>query len=128
MRSFWLLALVVLAAIGCGSPAEKMQTRQAATWPALETLQQDVIIGAGMEMEMAGPQQAQRTMAMPHVAKVIDDFANEAIPSRFATATREAAKKEVVENLRKFSEGGSDDELKALWQDVMAAVQTLTAP
>jgi hypothetical protein len=128
MRRFALLVLLLIVSAGCGNPAEKLGGQEAPRWPALEALQQDAIVGVGMELDMAGPQQAKRSAALPHVAKIIDDFANEPIPGKFATPEREAAKKELVESYRKFIEGGSDDQLKELWQKVMASNQTLTAP
>ncbi|MBL7044951.1 MAG: hypothetical protein ISR77_40365 [Pirellulaceae bacterium] len=128
IRNRWLLAFVLLMLAGCGNPAAKMQSQETPNWPALDALQQDAIIGIGMGMDMGGPKEAQRATSTPAFKKVVDDFANAPIPSKFATSEREAAKTQLVENLRKFSQGGSDDELKALWEQIGANVKTLTTP
>lgn len=128
-RNCWLLAFVTLMLVGCGSdPAETMQSQEAPTWPALDALQQDGIMGIGMEMDMQGPKAAQQAASRPDVKKLVDDFANESIPSKFATSEREAAKTQLVQDLKKFSEGGTDEELKALWEKIGASVKVLTTP
>jgi hypothetical protein len=119
---------MTLLLVGCGSdPAQKMQSQTAPSWPALDVLQQS-ISGMGMAMDMEGPAAAQRDAAKPDFQQIIDEFASQPIPSEFSTPARETAKTQLVEDLKKFSEGGTDEELKALWEKIGAGIKTLTTP
>jgi len=127
----WVLALAVLVA-GCdggASQRRKLEGQQAPTWPALQAFQGEggfVTVGMGIDRE--GPQSAKKAAAAASFKQLLDNLDKEPIPSSFATAAREAAKKDVVDSLRKLAEAGSDDEIKKLWEKAKASMQTLTSP
>ena len=82
----------------------------------------------GMGMQMEGPSTAKKAAAAPKFQELVDAFDKEPIPSSFATPARQAAKKNVVEALRKLPQAASDDEAKKLWQEVQDNMQTISAP
>ena len=79
----------------------------------------------GMSLQMQGPQAAKKAAAAPAFNQLLDSFEKEAIPSEFATAEREAAKKTFVESLRGIAKAASDDEIKTLWEKARESIGTM---
>jgi hypothetical protein len=131
-RAFYLFALLALIAAGCdpgASARKKMEGTRAPEWPALKAMNGDGgLITVGMSMQTQGPKAAQKAAAAPAFSQLLDSFEKEAIPSEFATAEREAAKKTFVESLRGIAKGGSDDEIKALWDKARESMGTMGRP
>ena len=129
--SLGLSALVaVLIVAGCDTGQKrKLEGQKAPDWPALQALRGEggfVTVGMGLQME--GPQSAKKAAAAPSFKQLLDNFEKEPIPSSFSNAAREAAKKELVESLRKIAEAGSDSDIKALWEKAQGSMKTLSAP
>lgn len=125
----WGVILLLGVLVGCGNDAqERMGGTVAPSWPELATLQDTCITAIGMGMDMEGPKSALQAASAPAFKEAIDGFEGTPIPSQFASGARESAKTELIKNLRAFAEGGTDDELKALWDKIQQNVKTLTAP
>ena len=131
-RAFCLLALLALLVAGCdpgASAKKKMQGTRAPEWPALQAMNgPGGLITVGMSMQAQGPKAAQQAAAAPAFNQLLDTFEKEAIPSEFSNAEREAAKKTFVESLRGLAKGGSDQEIKALWEKTRESMGTLGRP
>ena len=131
-RAICLLALLALIVTGCdpGSSARKrMEGTAAPTWPALQQMNdQGGLMTVGMSMQMGGPKEAQKAASAPAFKQLLDNLEKEAIPSTYSTAEREAAKKTFVESLRAIAKGGSDDEIKALWDKARESMGKMTSP
>lgn len=131
-RTFYLLVLLALIVAGCdpGSNARKqMEGARAPDWPALQAMKGDGgLMTVGMSMQMEGPAGAQKAAAAPAFGQLLDNFEKEAIPSEFATVERQAAKKALVESLRGIAKGGSDDEIKALWEKAQQSMSAIAKP
>ncbi len=82
----------------------------------------------GMSMQREGPKAAQAAAAAPAFTQLLDNLDKEPIPSTFSTPEREAAKKAFVESVQTIAKGGSDDEIKALWEKALDSMQKLTSP
>jgi hypothetical protein len=128
-----LLALVVaLIVAGCdasSSAKRKMEGQKAPSWPALDALAGDggmQPIGMSLQMENS-PKAAKKAAADPKFKELLDNFEKEAIPFTFSTAAREAAKKDLVESLRKIADA-SDSDVKAIWEKATASLGTLKSP
>lgn len=128
-RAFYLVVLLALLVAGCdpGAGAKKqMEGARAPDWPALQAMKGDGgLMTVGMAMQMEGPKGAQKAAAAPAFSQLLDNFEKEAIPSEFATAERQAAKKTFVESLRGLAKAGSDDEIKALWEKAQASMSAI---
>lgn len=125
----WSVILLLGVLAGCeNDAAKKMGGAIAPTWPELTALEDNCIKAISMGMDMEGPEAAVQAASAPQFKEALDGFENAAIPSEFANATRKTAKSELVQNLRKFSEGGTDDELKALLDKIQGNLSTLTTP
>lgn len=106
-----------------------MEGAPAPTWPALQAMTgEGGMMMVGMSMQMEGPQAAKKAATAPAFSQLVDNFEKEAIPSEFATAEREAAKKTFVESLRGIAKGGSDTEIKALWEKARESMGAMTKP
>lgn len=131
-RAYCLLALLALIVVGCepGASAKKqMQGAAAPTWPALQALQgQGGLMDVGMALDRQGAKGAKEAASAPQFKQLVDEFEKAPIPSGFASSARETAKKNVVESLRKIAAGGSDEEVKALWQKVRDNMNTVSSP
>lgn len=129
-RTTWLVVVLLLGVIaGCGSDAaKKMGGGLPPSWPELDAVNEVCVTAIGMGMDMEGPAAAHQAASTPEFKQAVDAFESAPIPSEFATAARETAKTELVQNLRAFIEGGSDDELKALFEKIGANHQALTTP
>jgi hypothetical protein len=131
-RVFCLLALLAVIAAGCdpaSSTRKKLEGPKTPNWPAKQALQDEGgIITVGMGIQMEGPKAGAKAAAAPRFKELLDKFEKEPIPSAFSTPPREAAKKDLVENLRKMAAGGSDDEIKALWTKAQENLKALAAP
>lgn len=124
-----LLALSAVIVAGCSQTAstrKKLEGEQTPNWPALQALRDEGgITTVGMGMQMEGPKAAAKAAAAPRFKELLDAFEKEAIPFSFSTANREAAKKDLVDSLRKIAAGGSDDEIKALWAKAQENLKTV---
>lgn len=131
-RTHYLLVLLALVVVGCegsGSQRQRMEGTRAPNWPALQALNdQGGMMTVGMALQMQGPSAAKKAAAAPEFKKLLDTFETTPIPSQFANAARETAKKELVESLRKLAEAGSDAEVKELWEKARASMRTLSSP
>lgn len=131
-RAFCFLPLLVLLVAGCdpgASARKKMEGAPAPTWPALQALNgEGGMINVGMSMQREGPKAAQKAAAAPAFNQLLDNLEQEAIPSEFSTPAREAAKKDLVESLRKLAKAQSDDEIKALWDKTRENMGKLAGP
>jgi len=131
-RAFCLLALLALIVAGCDpgtSARKKMEGAEAPTWPALQAMTgQGGMMTVGMSLQVEGPQGAQKAAAAPAFNQLLDNLEKEPIPSKFSTPERNAAKKAYVENLRAIAKGGSDDEIKALWEKARESMAAMTRP
>lgn len=131
-RAFYLLALLALIMAGCdpGANARKtMEGTRTPDWSALQAINgQGGLMTVGMAMDTQGPSAAQQAAAAPEFKQLLDNFDLQAIPSEFSTPEREAAKKTFVESLRKIAEGGSDDEIKALWEKARDSMGIIGRP
>lgn len=125
-----VVALVVAGCDGTASQKSRLEgQQQAPTWPALQAFNgESGLPVVGMGMERQGPKAGKQAAATPQFKGLLDAFEKEPIPSKWATAAREAAKKDVVDSLRKLAEAGSDDEIKSLWDKAMAGMKTINAP
>lgn len=131
-RAHCLLALLALIVAGCepgGSAKKQMEGSAAPTWPALQALQGDGgLMVVGMALGREGPKAAQDAASSPKFKELVDNFEKAPLPTGYASAARETAKKNVVEALRKIAQGGSADELKTLWKQVQDNMTAVTAP
>lgn len=131
-RASCLLALLAVIVAGCSEAAstrKKLEGQQAPNWPALQALRDEGgIITVGMGMQMEGPKAAAKAAAAPRFKELLDSFEKEPIPSAFSTSKRQAAKKDLVDALRKIAAGGSDDEIKALWEKAQENLKTVGTP
>ncbi len=131
-RTFCLLALLALVVAGCdpGTNArKKMEGPSAPTWPALQAVQgEGGLMAVGMSLDTQGPSAAKQAAATPRFKELLDGFEKAPIPSEFSTAAREAAKKDIVETMRKFPDAASDAEVKELWQKVRGAMMKVGSP
>jgi len=124
-----VVAVLVAGCDGSASQKRKLEGQQAPSWPAQQALAgEGGIPSVGMGMDREGPKSAKKAAAAPAFKELLDAFEKEAIPSKWSTAAREAAKKDLVDSLRKLAEAGSDDEIKALWEKAQASMNTLGAP
>jgi len=106
-----------------------MEGRGAPTWPALQAMNdQGGLMTVGMSMQVEGPKAAQKAAAAPAFNQLLDNLEKAPIPSEFATAEREAAKKTFVESLRAMAKADSDDEIKALWEKARDHMGKMTSP
>lgn len=131
-RAFCSLALLALLVAGCepgASARRQMEGAKAPDWPELQALQGDGgLMVVGMALDREGAKAATKAAAAPQFKQLVDAFEKAPIPSGYATAARETAKKNIVDSLRKVAEGGSDEELKSLWQKVRENMKTVTSP
>ena len=106
-----------------------MEGTPAPTWPALQAMNgEGGMMTVGMSMQMGGPKEAQKAAAAPAFTQLLDSFEKEAIPGTFASPARDEAKKTFVESLRGIAKGGSDDEIKALWQKALDSKAAIMKP
>ena len=131
-RASYLLALLALIVAGCdpgASARKKMEGVRAPDWPALQALRgEGGIMSVGMSLDMQGPKAGKQAAAAPRFKELLDAFEKEPIPSGFSTAAREAAKKDLVETLRKLAQAGSDQEIKSLWQQALESIKKVGQP
>ena len=131
-RAFCFLALLAVIVAGCepgASARKKMEGTRAPDWPALKAINgEGGLVTVGMSLQMQGPKGAKQAAAAPKFKQLLDDLEKAPIPSEFSTSARVAAKKDVVESLRKLAEAGSDNDIKELWEKTRASMQTLGTP
>ncbi len=128
-----MLLLLFVAGCGPGSQeAELSKSPDVPTWPGLAALKQDdmlrpIAMGAARGNVAIVKEQALNPKFQEAVAK----FEAEAIPAKYATPERTAAREEVIKNFKALIEGAksgaSDDDLKASAVAGNNALNTLTA-
>ena len=134
MHRATFVSLLVLSLAGCdsGNP-ELSRMPDIPTWDGLKALNQDdvmkpLVMGAQMGSDATVKEQATN----PKFQEAFSKFEKESIPLKYSTPEREAARNEVIKNLKSVIEGAksgaSAADLKSAVDAADKALRTLSSP
>jgi hypothetical protein len=135
MHRLAFLALMVFVVAGCETAAQKELSKgpDVPNYDGLRALNnqellQPILMGAAMGNMAAVKQQ----VAKPEFVEAFGKFESEAIPSKYSTPEREAARTDAIKHFKALIDGvksgASDSDLKASAEAANKALQALSAP
>ncbi|HEY3964552.1 MAG TPA: hypothetical protein VGM05_08395 [Planctomycetaceae bacterium] len=135
MQRLACCSVLVVAVAGCGGSqeAELSKAPDIPNWPGLAALKQEdllkpILMGAARGNIAMVKEQALN----PKFQEAFAKFEAEAMPSKYATPARTAAREEVIKNFKALIEGAksgaSDDDLKAAAMAGNKALGVLAEP
>lgn len=124
------------SATGCGNPEiaamKQGEGTDIVTWDALSALTApEVMMGVAMNADMGNFSGLKAHVQDAKFVDTVAAFEKEPIPSKHATPEREAARKELIDNLKGLieaaKENAANDQLKAKSDAIQAALKKVTS-
>ena len=128
------LLMVLALSLGCAADNSHLaKPTETVTWPALKALNDpSVSMGLVMPAQMGDFKTCRKNAADSKLADLVSAFEAEAIPEKFKSTAREAAKQKIVTAYKAImlnaKSNGSDKDLKLSLEDVKSGMASVIDP